>query len=54
VIPKRLIVELALGWFNCYRRLSKDCEYLPQTGEAVIWVAMIHLMIRRFDGIASY
>ena len=30
-----------------YHRLSKDCEYLTQTSEAVIRVAMIHLMVRR-------
>jgi putative transposase len=47
VIPKRWIVERTLGWFNHYRRLSKDYEYLPQTSEAVIYVVMIHLMIRR-------
>ena len=27
VIPKRWIVERTLGWFNRYRRLSKDYEY---------------------------
>jgi putative transposase len=30
-----------------YRRLSKDYEYLTQTSEAMIRVAMIHLMARR-------
>jgi putative transposase len=47
VIPKRWIVERTLGWFNRYRRLSKDYEFLPETSEAVIYVVMIHLMIRR-------
>ena len=47
VIPKRWIVERTLGWFNRYRRLSKDYEYLTQTSETMIRVAMIHLMIRR-------
>ena len=47
VSPKRWIVERTLGWFNRYRRLSKDYELLPQTSEAMIRVAMIHLMIRR-------
>jgi putative transposase len=54
VSPKRWIVERTLGWFNRYRRLSKDYELLPQTGEAVIRVAMIHLMIRRLARIAPY
>ena len=47
VIPKRWVVERTLGWFNRYRRLSKDYELLPETSEAVIYVVMIHLMIRR-------
>jgi putative transposase len=29
VSPKRWIVERTLGWFNRYRRLSKDYELLP-------------------------
>ncbi len=47
VSPKRWIVERTLGWFNRYRRLSKDYEFLPQTSETVIRVVMIHLMVRR-------
>jgi putative transposase len=47
VIPKRWIVERTLGWFNRYRRLSKDYEFLPQTSETMIRVVMIHVMIRR-------
>jgi putative transposase len=47
VSPKRWIVERTFGWFGRYRRLSKDYEYLPQTSEAIIRVAMIHLMVRR-------
>lgn len=54
VSPKRWIVERTLGWFNRYRRLSKDYELLPQTSEAVIQVVMIHLMIRRLARIAPY
>ena len=54
VIPKRWIVERTFGWLNRYRRLSKDYELLPETSEAVIHVAMIHLMIRRLARIAHY
>jgi putative transposase len=54
VIPKRWIVERTFGWFNRYRRLSKDYELLPETSEAVIQVTMIHLMIRRLARIAPY
>ena len=54
VSPKRWIVERTLGWFNRYRRLSKDYELLPQTSEAMIRIAMIHLMIRRLARTMSY
>ena len=54
VIPKRWIVERTFGWFNCYRRLSKDYELLPATSEAIMQVTMIHLMIRRLARIAPY
>ena len=47
VLPKRWIVERTFAWLNRYRRLSKDYEYLTQTSETMIRVAMIHLMIRR-------
>jgi putative transposase len=54
VVPKRWIVERTFGWFNRYRRLSKDYELLPVTSETMIQVTMIHLMIRRLARIAPY
>ena len=54
VIPKRGMVERTLGWFNRYRRLSKDYELLPETSEAMIHGVMIHLMIRRLARARSY
>jgi putative transposase len=47
LLPKRWIVERTFAWLGRYRRLSKDDEYLPQTSETMIRVAMIHLMVRR-------
>jgi putative transposase len=47
VIPKRWVVERTYSWFGHYRRLSKDYEYLPTTSETMLYVAMIHLMVRR-------
>jgi len=41
------VVERTFGWFNRYRRLRKDYEWLTQTREAMIRVVMIHLMVRR-------
>lgn len=47
VLPKRWIVERTFAWLDRYRRLSKDYEYLTETAEAMIYVAMIHLMVVR-------
>ena len=47
LLPKRWVVERTFGWLNRFRRLSKDYEYLTQTSETMIHVAMIHLMVRR-------
>ena len=54
VIPKRWIVERTLGGGNRYRRLSNDDELWPETSEAVIYVVMIHLMIRRLARLSPY
>lgn len=47
VLPRRWVVERTFGWFNRYRRLSKDYEFHTETSEAMIHVAMIHIMVRR-------
>ena len=47
VLPKRWIVERTFGWFNKYRRLSKDYETLTNSSEAMIRIAMINLMLHR-------
>lgn len=47
VLPRRWVVERTFGWLGRYRRLSKDYEELPETSEAMIYAAMIHLMVRR-------
>ena len=47
LLPKRWVVERTFAWLGKYRRLSKDYEALPQTSEAWIYVAMLHLMARR-------
>jgi putative transposase len=46
-LPKRWIVERTFSWLSQNRRLSKDYERLPETGEAFIYVAMSRLMARR-------
>ena len=47
VLPKRWIVERTFGWLGRYRRHSKDYEYLPESSEAMIRIAMINLMVHR-------
>ena len=47
VLPKRWIVERTFGWLGRYRRLSKDSEERTGSGEAMLYLAMTHLMIRR-------
>ena len=47
VLPRRWVVERTFGWLGRWRRTSKDYEYLPQTSECVIYLAMIRVMLRR-------
>ncbi len=47
VLPRRWVVERTFGWLGRHRRLSKDYEYLPETSESMIRIAMIKLMARR-------
>jgi putative transposase len=49
LLPKRWVVERTFGCFGKYRRLSKDYEYLTATSEAMIYVAMIPIMVRRIE-----
>ena len=54
VIPKRWVVERTFGWLGRYRRLSKDYEKFPETSEAMIQMAMIHIMVRRLEPTRQY
>ncbi len=54
VLPKRWIVERTFSWFGNYRRLSRDYEYHPKTSETLIYIAMIHLMVRRLAPQRAY
>jgi putative transposase len=47
VLPRRWVVERTFAWLGRYRRLSKDYEQLPETSEAMIYAAMVRIMLRR-------
>ena len=40
-------MERTFAWLSQVRRLSKDYERLPETGEAMIYGAMSRIMLRR-------
>src|ERR1700681_3433309 len=47
VLPQRWVVERTIAWLSRSRRLSKDCEKLTITSEAMVKISMIHLMLKR-------
>ena len=47
LLPRRWVVERTLAWLNQSRRLSKDYERLPKSSEALIYLSMTRLMLRR-------
>ena len=47
VLPRRWVVERTFGWLGRYRRLNRDYERQAQTGEIMVYLAMIRLMLAR-------
>ena len=47
VLPRRWVVERTFSWIDQNRRMSKDYERLCASGEALVYAAMIRLMVRR-------
>ena len=47
VLPRRWVVERTFSWIDQNRRMSKDYERLPESSEALIYLAMVRLMVRR-------
>jgi putative transposase len=46
-LPRRWVVERTFSWLGQNRRMSKDYERLPESSEALVYVAMTRLMVRR-------
>ena len=47
VLPRRWVIERTIAWIMRNRRMSRDYEVLAETTEALIYVAMIRLMLVR-------
>jgi putative transposase len=47
LLAKRWVVERTFGWLNRYRRLSKDYELYTEISEAMIYGALIRIMLSR-------
>ena len=49
VIPRRWVVERSIGWLTRYRRLVRDYEQRLDVSEAMIFLAMGNLLLRRIS-----
>jgi putative transposase len=47
VLPRRWVVERTFAWITQCRRLCMDYEVLPKSSEALIYIALTRLMVRR-------
>ena len=47
LLARRWVVERTFAWLIKKRRLIVDYEKLPETSESLIYLAMVHLMLKR-------
>ena len=47
VLPHRWVVERTFGWLMCQRRLVRDYETTDSSAEALVYIAMIRIQLRR-------
>lgn len=47
LLPKRWVVERTFAWLGRWRGLAREYNYRPESTEADIELAMIHLMLQR-------
>jgi putative transposase len=53
-LPQRWVVERTFAWLGRYRCHSKDYERLTESSEGMIYVSMIHLMLKRLRPSREY
>ncbi|WP_341762366.1 IS5 family transposase [Candidatus Tisiphia endosymbiont of Melanophora roralis] len=51
VQPRRWVVERSFAWINRNRRLSKEYDFLTDSSENIIFLAMSRLLLRRITSI---
>jgi putative transposase len=54
VLPRHWVVERTFAWIGRYRRMSKDYEYLTESSETMVCLAMTRLMLKRLSVNAPY
>lgn len=47
VVKRRWVVERTFAWIMRNRRMSRDYEFLAETTEALVYICMIGLMLKR-------
>lgn len=53
-LPQRWVVERTFAWLGRYRCHSKDYERLTTSSEGMIYVSMIHMMLKRLRPSREY
>jgi putative transposase len=49
LVPQRWVVERTFAWLLRYRRHARDYERRTESSEAMIYVSMVHVMLRRLE-----
>jgi putative transposase len=47
VIKRRWVAERTFAWIARNRRMSRDYEFLAETTEALVYLSMMRLMLKR-------
>ena len=47
LLPRRWVVERTFAWIGRNRRMSKDYEYRSTSSEAMVYVSIVRLMLKR-------